>query len=179
MKLLSQLDPARKTVTVHSEDSKNGFDGRPKGAGKRPWKRAAMGTAVTLIATVLCAGCMAQSALPFEVSNPKHQKLPVDEAGKIYISACALAARAIRPERPPHLRPKFTLVLGAADDQMVREEAGSEIHLKVWNPANFAQAVVMLAAREILKNEDVEEIVRTAVISARASVSVSDLRHGR
>jgi len=121
---------------------------------------------------------MAQTP-PFEVSNPKHQKLPMDEAGRIYTSACALAARAIRPERPPHLRPTFTLVLGAADDQLVREKAGSEIHLKAWNPANFARAVVMLAAREILKNEDVEDIVRTAVMSEQASVSVSDLRQGR
>lgn len=175
MKLLSKLDPARETETVHSVDSRTGFDARPRRAGKR----VAMSAVVTLFAASLCAGCVAQSSLPFEVSNPKHQKLPVDEAGRIYISACALAARTIRPERPPHLRPKFTLVLGAADDQMVREETGSEIHLKVWNPANFAQAVVMLAAREILKNEDVEDIVRTAVMSARASVSVNDLRSGR
>jgi hypothetical protein len=138
-----------------------------------------MGAGVTLIAVVLCAGCVAQSSLPFEVSNPKHQKLPVDEAGRIYVSACALAARTIRPERPPHLRPRFTLVLGAANDQMVRDEAGSEIHLKVWNAATFAHAVVMLAAREILRNEDVEDIVRTAVLSAQASVSVRDLRQGR
>jgi hypothetical protein len=62
---------------------------------------------------------------------------------------------------------------------MVREEAGSEMHLKIWNPANFAHAVAMLAAREILRNEDMEDIVRTAVISAQASVSVRDLRQGR
>jgi hypothetical protein len=55
----------------------------------------------------------------------------------------------------------------------------SEIHLKVWNPANFAQAVVILEAREVLKNEDVEDIVHTAVLSAQASVSVRDLRQGR
>ena len=169
MKLSSKVDVAKKTAIVHGVDSGTRFGGMC----------AAVGAGVMLMVAVLCAGCVAQSSLPFEVSNPKHQKLPVEEAGRIYISACALAARTIRPERPPHLRPKFTLVLGAADDQMVREEAGSEIHLKVWNPANFAQAVVMLAAREILKNQDVEDIVRTAVISAQASVTVGDLRQGR
>lgn len=147
-------------------------------AGEWGWKLTAILVAVTLFAA-LCPDCVAQNSLPFEVSNPKHQKLPLDEAGRIYSSACALAARTIRPERPPHLRPKFTLVLGATDDQMVRDEAGSEIHLRVWNAATFAQAVVMLAAREILRSEDVDDIVRTAVLSARASVSVSDLRQGR
>jgi hypothetical protein len=179
MRFASQHDPAKEGATVHSAGSGTEFDDGASRAENRHWKRAAIGAGVILIAALLCSAGMAQSSLPFEVSNPKHQKLPVEEAGKIYISACALAARAVRPERPPHLRPKFTLVLGAADDQMVREEAASEIHLKVWNPANFAQAVVMLATREILKNEDVQDIVRTAVISARASVSVSDLRQGR
>jgi hypothetical protein len=33
-----------------------------------------------------------------------------------------------------------------------------------------------MATREVLKNEDVADIVRYAVISAQASVSVRDLR---
>lgn len=176
MKSPSQLYLAREIANI--QRVRKEFEGRPRSAGKRGWKVVAIFITVTLIA-VLCPDCVAQSPLPFEVSNPKHQKLPIDEAGRIYISACSLAARTIRPERPAHLRPKFTLVMGAADDQMVRDEAGSEIHLKVWNPATFAQAVVILAAREILKNEDVEGIVRTAVLSAQASVSVNDLRQAR
>jgi len=55
----------------------------------------------------------AQDSLPFAVSNPKHQKWAMEEAGRIYMSACALVARAVRPERPPHLHPGFVLVLGA------------------------------------------------------------------
>jgi len=106
-------------------------------------------------------------------------KLPVDEAARIYTSACALVARTIRPEKPPHLQPKFILVLGSQADEMVRDGEMSEVHLKTWNSANFAEAVVMLAAREILKNDDVQDIVRTAVLSAKASVSVSELRQGR
>jgi hypothetical protein len=178
MNLPSQLGLARETATVLNLDSTNGFDGRPRRACERRWRPTAVVIAVTLIA-ILCPDCVAQSSLPFDVSNPRHQKLPVEEAERIYVSACALAARAIRPERPAHLRPKFTLVLGAADDQIVREEARAEIHLKVWNAATFAEGVVMLAAREILRSEDVEDIVRTAVLSSRASVSVSELRQGR
>jgi hypothetical protein len=134
--------------------------------------------AVTILFAAFDRDCAAQSSLPFEVSNPKHQKFPLDEAGRIYSSACTLAARTIRPERPPHLQPKFRLVLGAADDQMLRDVTGSEIHLKAWNPANFAQAVVLLASREILKNDDVEDIVRNVVLSAQSSVSVRDLKQG-
>ena len=174
MKLLSMFEPARETATVNGLNSRTGLEARPRQAGER----VAISVGLTLIAMVLCAGCVAQSVLPFDVSNPKHQKLPVDEAGRIYLSACMLAARTIRPERPPHLQPKFTLVLGAADDEMVREEGTAKIHLKAWNPANFAQAVVMLAMRDILRNEDVQDIVRTAVLAAQASVSVRDMRQG-
>jgi len=127
---------------------------------------------------VLCFGltCGAQNAPPFAVSNPRHQKLPLEEASRIYDSACTLVARTIRPEQPPHLQPKFTLVLGAENDEVVRDGAGSEVHLKTWNSVNFAQAVVVLASREILKTDDVRDLVRAAVLSARASVSVSELR---
>jgi hypothetical protein len=130
----------------------------------------------TGVIVLLGVVCPAQNASPFVVSNPKHQKLPIEEASRIYDSACTLVARAIRPEQPPHLQPKFTLVLGAQNDEIVRDGAGSEVHLKTWNSVNFAQAVVMLASREILKTDDVRELVRAAVLSARASVSISELR---
>src|SRR5882724_4863650 len=72
----------------------------------------------------------AQDSLPFAVSNPKHQKWGMEEAGRIYLSACALVARTVRPERPPHLHPGFVLVLGAENDETVRTGTVSEIHLK-------------------------------------------------
>jgi len=59
---------------------------------------------------------------------------------------------------------------------MVRDGVVSEIHLKSWNSTHFAEAVVLMATREVLKNEDVADIVRYAVISAQASASVRDLR---
>jgi hypothetical protein len=148
-------------------------------AAKRYLQRASICVFVVLLVAGLCPDGVAQSSLPFRVSNPKHKKWPGDEASRIYTSACELVARTIRPERPPHLHPNFVLVLGSQDNEMVRDGVVSEIHLKNWNPTHFAEAVVLLATREVLKNEDVAEIVRYAVISAQTSVSVRDLRQTR
>jgi hypothetical protein len=143
----------------------------------RPYvKRWLICAFTTVVVAGLYSSGVAQSSLPFDVSNPKHKKWPGDEASRIYVSACELVARTIRPEKPPHLRPRFVLVLGAQDNEMVRDGVVSEIHLKTWNSTHFAEAVVLMATREVLKNEDVADIVRYAVISAQASVSVRDLR---
>jgi hypothetical protein len=113
---------------------------------------------------------------PFGVSNPKNKKWPMDEATRIYFSACDRVARSIRPMDPPHLRPSFVLVLGAQNNETVRDGKISQVRLKNWDPAAFAQAVVILAAREILSPDDMLQITRDALTYARASVSVSDLR---
>jgi len=63
--------------------------------------------ALLLLLTAVC-GC-AQNTLPFEVSNPSNKKWSPAEASRIYDSACDVLARTIRPEKPPHLRPKFRL----------------------------------------------------------------------
>jgi hypothetical protein len=125
------------------------------------------------------ATCLGQASLPFGVSNLKHEKLPADEATRIYFSACSHVARAIRPENPPHLRPKFVLVLGAQDNQTVRADGAAEVRLKTWNPAAFAEAVVIMAAREVLDSKEVTNLTRDTLLSAQASVSVSDLKQGR
>jgi len=117
-----------------------------------------------------------QEATPFAVSNPKNRKWPVDEATRIYFSACDRVARSIRPVNPPRLHPSFVLVLGAPDNETVRDGKVSEVRLKSWNPAAFAQAVVILAAREILSSDDVAHITRDALTYAQATASVSDLR---
>jgi len=138
-------------------------------------------SALTLLVcgiTMLGAGASAQTSpdLPFEVSNPKHLELPTDEANRIYSSACELVARSIRPEKPPRLAPRFVLVLGADANETLRNGALAEIHLKEWNPARFAEAMVLMATREILKNEDVMNLTRDTLMAAQASVSVSELK---
>ena len=81
-------------------------------------------TCVLLLISALVLGsrCSAQDSLPFQLSNPKHQTWSPEEASRIYLSACKLVARAIRPENPPQLHPKFVLVLGAQANETVRNE---------------------------------------------------------
>ena len=119
---------------------------------------------------------VAQASPPFGVSNPKSKKWPVDEATRIYFSACDQVARTIRPMNPPHLRPNFVLVLGAQNNETMRDGKVSEVRLKNWEPGAFAQAVVILAAREILSPDDLAQITHEALTYAQASVSVSDLQ---
>ena len=118
----------------------------------------------------------AQTSLPFEVSNPKHLDWSMEEAGRIYSTACELVARSIRPERPPRLQPKFVLVLGADQDETLRRNDTSEVRLKKWNPAHFAEAMVLMATREILKGEDLEHLTRDTLLAAQATVSVKEMK---
>ena len=144
-------------------------------------RRAALGLCLLLLTVGVGAngfgqGGVAQDPAPFGVSNPKNKKWPVDEAIRIYFSACDRVARTIRPVDPPRLRPRFVLVLGALNNETVRDGRVSEVRLKNWDPAAFAQAVVILAAREILSPDDMVHITHDALTYARASASVSDLR---
>ena len=120
-----------------------------------------------------------QNAAPFGVSNPKNKKWPADEAVRISFSACERVARTIRPTEPPHLRPRFVLVLGAEKNETVRDGKVSEVRLKDWDESAFAQAVVVLAAREIISPEDLAHLTHDTLTYARASVSVGDLREER
>jgi hypothetical protein len=118
----------------------------------------------------------AQAVVPFEVSNPKHLSWSVEEAGRIYDSACRLMARSVGKDQLPRLQPKFVLVLGAKADQMVRAGANSEIHLRKWDPARFAEAMVLLTLREAASNEYAMHLARQALNAAEATVSVDELR---
>jgi hypothetical protein len=136
---------------------------------------------LAVILALICALAMmhgsvrAQAVVPFEVQNPKHLNWSTEEAVRIYSSACELVARSIRPEKPPRLSPRFVLVLGAREDETVRRGATSEVRLKTWNPARFAEAMVVVTLREIFKNEDITNLTRDTLIAAQASASVSEL----
>jgi hypothetical protein len=117
----------------------------------------------------------AQSVPPFEVSNPNNKKWPSAEATRIYDSACMLLARSIRPEKPPRLHPRFRLVIGADSDQFVNEGGVAEIHLKVWNPEKFAEGVVVVALRDVIRAEDLERLARQSASLAASTVNVSEL----
>jgi hypothetical protein len=125
--------------------------------------------------------CMARAQetnLPFEVSNPKHKKLPEAQAMRIYTWACNILARSLRPEKPPELHPKFRLVLGTEQDEFVRDSTNAEIHLKNWNAEKFAQAVVVVALRDMVHGQDLAKIAHESVSMADATVDVHELsRH--
>lgn len=132
--------------------------------------------AVAMFSVIVSAQDSLSVPLPFEVSNPKHLEWSTDEAGRIYMSACELVARSVRPEKPPRLTPKFRLVLGTKEDATLHDGAGSEVHLKTWNPARFAEAMVLMASREILKTEDIVHLTHDTLRAAEATVSVNELK---
>ena len=125
------------------------------------------------------SGALAQEAVPFEVSNPKHKKWSSEQAAKIYYSVCDLLARTVRPEKPPHLHPRFVLVLGGDTNQILRTGSAVEIHLKSWDADKFAEAMVLVAAREVLQMDDLMKIARQSVSSAEATVSADRLKQSR
>lgn len=112
--------------------------------------------------------------LPFEVSNPKHKQWSPAEANRIYGSACQLLARTIRPDRPPDLHPRFLLVLGAKNNEFVRDGARVEVHLKNWQPEIFAQAVVNIAVRDLLRGDQLQQVAHQSVVLANSTVDAHD-----
>jgi hypothetical protein len=125
---------------------------------------------------ILNARSTAQTTLPFAVSNPKHLDFSMEEAGRIYFSACERVARSVQAEKPLRLEPRFVLVLGAKADETVRENGISQIQLRVWDPTRFAEAMVLLSLRELLKKEDIANLTRDTLMAANASVSVEELK---
>jgi len=135
---------------------------------------------VCLIAlTMLSSAGFAQDGLPFAVSNPKHKNWSEEEAKKIYFSSCELVARTVRPEKPPLLRPKFLLVLGADHDEFVNLSPDMEVHLKSWNKVKFAEAVALIATRDLVQPDQMQKIVQQSVSLADATVSVAQLKQSR
>jgi len=114
----------------------------------------------------------AQTALPFEISNPKNKKWEVAEAIRIYSWACNLLARTIRPEKPPQLHPSFRLVLGADNDEYVHQNAVFEIRLKSWNPEKFSQGVVLVAMSGVVQADELNRVAHQSVSLANSTLDV-------
>jgi hypothetical protein len=130
-------------------------------------------------AVVLSSLAFAQDDSPFTVKNEKKRDWPAAEAGRIYASACMLVAREVRPERPPELRPHFTLVLGAEKDQIVERNQTVELRLKEWNREKFAHGVVLLAAREVVQSKAVLALAQRTLTWTDAVVPATELADAR
>ncbi len=155
------------------------MEGRASTRPGRPKHKTAGYAFLMLLTAGVASGAFAQESVPFEVSNPKHKKWSSEEAGKIYYFACDLLARTIRPEKPPRLHPRFVLVLGADANQVLRTGSAVEIQLKSWDADKFAEAMVLVAAREVLQVDDLMKIARQSVSSAEATVSADRLRQNQ
>jgi hypothetical protein len=148
--------------------------------GTRYFHKAVSVMCLTLLTIGFTGRVFAQGEpVPFEVSNPKHKKWSSEEASKIYFSACELLARTVRPEKPPRLHPRFLLVLGANENEVLRTDSAVEIHLKSWDIDKFAEAMVMVAAREVLQRDDLTKIAHQSVSFAQSTISVDRLEHNR
>jgi hypothetical protein len=161
---------------VRAKEATGRLEGNAKLARQIAQRATMIALAVCALIISLHSNTTAQVTLPFEVSNPKHLHWSMEEAGRIYNSACNLVARNLRPEKPPQLQPKFLLVLGARANQTVRSGDSSEIHLKKWDPARFAEAMVILSLREAVKNDDVVRLARETLYAAESTVTVNELR---
>lgn len=134
----------------------------------------------TLLGIVMLGSlAFAQDDNPFAVKNEKNKDWPASEANRIYASACMLVAREVRPERPPELRPHFTLVLGAEKDQIVERNHKNELRLKEWNREKFAHGVVLLAAREVLQSKSVLMLTQRTLTWTDAVVPATELADAR
>ena len=135
---------------------------------------------ILLMAVAILPSAAAQEPLPFSVLNSKKQRWSQTEALRIYDSACSLVARTVRPEKPPHLHPNFLLVLGANDNELVRNSNNlAEIHLKTWDATKFAEAVVIMASRDVLHADDLATLARQSVTSAQSTISLDELKQNR
>ena len=143
----------------------------------RPAQRLVKGLLMVMVVAFALSSVHAQDAVPFEVSNPKSKKWPAEQATRIYSWACDLVARAVRPEKPPRLHPKFRLVLGAKDDEYIGTGGANEIHLKSWNAEKFAQGVVVVAVKDMMQTEDVVRLAHRSVSLADSTIDVSELQN--
>jgi hypothetical protein len=143
------------------------------------WKSQPIAVVAMLLAAVFSGSALAQSDSPFAVQNQKKKNFPAAEAARIYEAVCVVVAREVRPEHPPLLQPRFTLVLGADRDELVQQNQVAELHLTSWDREKFAQALVVLAVREILKADSVPTLSRRALAWTDAVVPMTELANAK
>jgi hypothetical protein len=101
--------------------------------------------------------------------------VPYAEAQTIYLSAC----RVVEQEygRTERLRPRLTLLLGAAEDRVYYPNR--EIQLKKWDEYKFAQGVVILAVNDMFPEDKKYSLSNLALLEAESTVNFSELKSGR
>ena len=121
-----------------------------------------------IVLLTLATTCFAQQGLT--VHRRGEQKLPFDEAQKIYASACAVVQREFGATRP--VMPQVTLLLGADNNEVGFDER--QIRLTKWDRGAFAQGVVMLASSDLMLDRRAS-LARRGVTWADATVDAKQL----
>jgi hypothetical protein len=127
---------------------------------------------------LLASTCMAQSSsdgsfLVRHVKKADFSLTPAQmrEAEKLYQSTCAVVQRDFHSSSELH--PRFTVILGAEHDEV---HGRTEIWLTKWDPAVFAQGVVVLAFDQVLTAEVVHQLAKRAIQYSNAMVDVLELK---
>lgn len=129
------------------------------------------GIALTIAIVTLAIPTLAQEGLT--IRNSANPKLPVAEADKIYVSACAAVQREFRSSR--ELRPQVTLLVGT-NKQEGLDISRREIRLEKWDPFKFAQGIVLLAFEELMPQKEVLDVSKRALTWADSTVDVSQIK---
>lgn len=106
------------------------------------------------------------------IVNPNHEKVPDQEAEKVYLRACEAVEKEF--DRPVPIRPRLVLRLGAGDN--VLRFQSREILLKKWDEHRFADAVVDLALYDMVPAQERVRLSSSAISRAGSTVSVCELK---
>jgi hypothetical protein len=127
---------------------------------------------------LLLSACLAQSSSDgsFVVRRAKKSgssltPAQMHEAEKLYRNTCAVVQRDFHSGA--ELRPRLTVVLGAQHNEV---RGDNEIWLTKWNPAMFAEGVVVVAFHQVLTDDVIKQLARRAVEYSDAMVDVAELK---
>jgi hypothetical protein len=121
---------------------------------------------LVVLVLVLTAGGWAQSLFAVQVRGK--QRWPGREADRLYLSACSVVQREFGAAQP--VRPQFTLVLGADNNQALFDRR--EIRLTKWDAYLFAQGVALFAFEDLMSQDKILAIARRAVTWADSTVEI-------
>jgi hypothetical protein len=113
--------------------------------------------------------CLAQDGLTIE--NKHTERVSIEEAQKIYSSACSVVQREFDSRHSLH--PQIRLVLGADKNQV--RLAGGEIRLTKWDRYAFSEGVVWLAFEDLMSSQQRLSIAKRALNWADSTVEIERL----
>lgn len=108
------------------------------------------------------------------IRNLRKQAIPYGEAQTIYLAACTVVEQEFRRTDP--VRPALTLLLGSEVEGLFY--AQRQVQLKKWDKYQFAEGVIMLAVADMLPRDKKLSLTKLAVLEAKATVDVSELKSG-